>query len=392
MKLDTNQMTFPTMLHRDIYMTALRCTPPEISLAGLEQTDPALAESGRQYYAFFMELLGAMYGHPEAFGMHPGAWEAYSGGRRYNVLRMENNSRTQVMSDMAGGELDCYLGFLRNIGSRGVMAGDTCTLSAEDFAYITGYAWLPGRSRKSAVPVETVLTGLAGMGLTVRQTADGSWHVECESHPKMLHSLTALQRAVEESIAHPKSRSLKYFYAYNSGYLEFRQITGNYAPTYEDCVRILPDEQRLRMDQLREMAQAYKLKEKIDHFAMEYYHKSERVLHIWTDWYNAPTRRRTHWQRCLHFCVSGSWEPVYLDAVRSEGEVFQRYFMKHLNYCGGCVPDHLKQPWVVRVFDRPVRICGTPGGCFDNPTEADMVYVQKYLDMKMAEIRSKAGT
>ena len=81
-----------------------------------------------------------------------------------------------------------------------------------------------------------------------------------------------------------------------------------------------------------------------------------------------------------------------MDAVRAEGEVFQRYFMKHLNYCSGCVPDHLKQPWVVRVFDRPVRICGTPGGCVENPTEADMVYVQKYLDMKMVELRSKAGT
>ncbi len=377
------------MLHRDIYMTALRCTPPEISLAEMEQTDPDMAESGRQYYAFLMELLGAMYEHPESFGMHPGAWEEYAGGRRYNVLRTENNSRTQVMSDMAGGELDCYLGVLRNIGSRGVMEGDTCTLSVEDFAYVTGYTWLPGRSRKSAIPIETVLTMLTGLGLSIQQTADGSCRVTCETYPKMFHALTALQHAVDESIARPKSKSLKYFYAYNSGSLEFRQITENYAPTYEDCVRILPDEQRKRMDRIREMAEAYKLKEKIDHFSMDYYYKSERVLHVWTDWYKDPTRLRKNWRRCLHFCISGSWEPVYLDAVRAEGEGFRRYFMKHLNYCGGCVPDHLKQPWVVRVFDRPVRICGAPSGCFDNPTEADMAYIQKYLDMKMGEVLSR---
>lgn len=282
-------------------MTALRCTPPEISVKELEQTDPEMAESGRQYYAFLMELLGAMYEHTETFGMHPGAWEEYSGGRRYNVLRAENNSRTQVMSDIAGGEMDCYLGLLRNIGSWGMMAGDTCTLSA-----------------------------------------DGSYHAECEPYPKLFRSLTALQHSVDESVAHPKSKPLKYFYAYNSGYLEFRQITENYAPTYEDCVRILPDEQRKRMDQIREMAKAYKLKEKIDHFALEYYHKSERIIHIRTDWYNDPTRRRMNWQRCLHFCIAGSWEPVYLDAVRAEGDAFQRYFMKHLNYSSGCVPNHLK--------------------------------------------------
>lgn len=383
MNFDKEQKRFPTMQHKDIYMTALRARPPEITTAELEKTDPDMAESARQYYAFYMDLLGTMYEEPEAFGFHPGAWEEYAAGRKYTRCLRDNFTRTKIMSDRSGAELNYYLSFLNNLASRAKPVSEGCVLSAEDFAYVTGYSFLPTRAREFPVPTETVLTMLARQGLEFYENPDGGRMVVCHKYPEMFRAMIALQRAVDDSIAHPKSPKLKYFFAENGCYLDFRQITGNYAPVYEDTARILPEEMRARMDTLRAWAKAYKLKEQVMHYGLGYYHKSERIIQVWCDWYSEPRGHQKDWRRSLHFGISGSWDTVYTDAVLALGDEFKWYFMRHLNYCSGCTPEHLTRPWVVRVFDRPVRICGVPGGVFENPTEADMPYVKAYLDLKM---------
>ena len=71
------------MVHCDIYMTALRLTPPEISLAEIEKADPELAKNGREFYAFMVELLADMYNEPRFYGMNPRAYEEFTNGLKF---------------------------------------------------------------------------------------------------------------------------------------------------------------------------------------------------------------------------------------------------------------------------------------------------------------------
>ena len=67
MIFDKNVTEFPTMLHRDIYMRALRLVPPENSLAGIEKEAPEMAASGREFYHFLLELYSDMFCNPEIY-------------------------------------------------------------------------------------------------------------------------------------------------------------------------------------------------------------------------------------------------------------------------------------------------------------------------------------
>ena len=105
MIFDKNTMGFPTMLHRNIYMTALQITPPELSLSEIEKSESELAESGREYYSFMIELLADMYTAPESYGFHPGAYEEFTDGRKYNAVKRHQPNQALIFYDMSTAEL-----------------------------------------------------------------------------------------------------------------------------------------------------------------------------------------------------------------------------------------------------------------------------------------------
>ena len=151
MKFDKNIVEFPTMLHRDIYKTALEMTPPEVSLAEIEKTNPELVKSGYEFYAFMTGLLSDMYDNPEAYGMHPGAYEKFANERTHNALLRRQRAKTKLHADQSAAELGSYLELIREIGARCEIKDGRCVLSAEDFDYIKSYAYMP--SRKKALPL-----------------------------------------------------------------------------------------------------------------------------------------------------------------------------------------------------------------------------------------------
>jgi hypothetical protein len=390
MKFDRNITEFPTMLHRDIYMTALRMTPPEVSLAEIDKTDPDLAKSGREFHAFMIDLLADMYDNARLYGMNPNAYEEFTNGRRYNAVKRERPTEARVFFDQSAAELSSYLELLKSIASLCMIEDGICVLSAENFEYIKSYKYLPSRQRENAVPIKTVIDMFERAGLAFHENTDGSTTVTSSKYPHMFAAMSALAKAVDDSIKKPKSSSLKYFYSYNWGYLEFRQIFENYAPVYEDYTRFLSDDGQGIMMTLHNMANEYKMNATYARpYMIEYTYKGKKTMTISVhDLWIEPHGKQKQWIRSMYVSIPGSPRFEYQQKVEKHGEDFVKYFRRHLNYCSCCTPDHVLGTGGIRqVLGRNVRICGPgPGGVIKNPATKDLPYIKKYIDLRIEEI------
>ncbi len=390
MKFDRNQTHFPTMLHRDIYMSALRIIPTEISLVDIEEKEPVLAESAKQYHAFMLDLYGDMYENPEVYGMKPGAYEAFTNGRKYHALMRKNVTKAKTAADQSGAEIGCYMGILNQLGTRCMIVDGRCTLSAEDFSTLREYKFLSKREQANAIDPDIVFAALARNTLTFEATPDGRVEVKCEKYPKMFEAHSRLSKSVDESVKHPVSAKLKYYFCQNSATLDFRQIYENYYPTYEDYIRFLPDESLSVVQAVNEMAKEYKLKLRLwVPYMLIYEHKKEGIITVWVhdQWPLEPGIRRKDWQRCSIVRIGGSCNAEYLQSIADEGDAFLKQFFKHLNYCSCCTPSHCT-PDVPRadMFGRHVRICGEPAAVFTDPKTSDLSTLRRFLELKMQDV------
>lgn len=375
------------MLHWKIYMTALRYTPPEMSLAEIEKTDPELADSGRRYFDFMTELLYDMYKDPVRYGMHPGAYEQYLNGRRFCNVKREHPTEAMIIFDQAEAELNSYLNVTDGIASRGHSENQKWLLSEQDFKALIDSSGVPVRQKSNLIPIETVLSMLSQNGLELIHNIDGTVTVSCKKYPNMFRAKSELSKSCEESIRNPQSSAMKYYYAFNGECLEFRQIPGNYKPTFEDYIHLMPDAQQELIREIRAIAKSYKMREVyLRPFMIDYLYKSKPVMRIWTDYRIEPRGKQNMWRRNFMIVIRGSFDETYMNDVADYGEEFIRYFMRHLGYCKCCTPEHVKQPWFSTVFGRKVRICGQPGGVFNNPTSEDMHFIKRYIDLRLKNI------
>ena len=393
MDFDRNITEFPTMLHRDIYMSALRMTPPEISLAEIDKTDPDLAKSGREFYAFKTELLADMYSNPHLYGMNPGVYEEFANGQKYNAIKRKQPAKALAVHDQSLAELSSYLELLKSVASLCIIKDDKCVLSVEDFTYIKSYKYLPKRQQEKAVSIETVLNAFQKNGLEFHENADGSVTVLNKKYPHMFTAMSALAKSVDASIKNPVSSSLKYYFSYNWSYLDFRQIYQNYKPVFEDYVRFLPDDKLALVRVPHNMAKEYKMHETYARpFMIQYTYKGKKTMTISVhDLWTEPYGKHKQWIRCMWVSVAGSSRLEYQQKVEEQGEDFVKYFRRHLNYCCCCSPDHvLGRDGIRQVLGRNVRICGSDiGGAIKNPTMKDVPYIKKYIDLRIDEILIK---
>ncbi len=390
MIFNRNQTAFPTMLHREIYMSALRLIPTEVSLAEIKEKDPELAESGRQYHAFTVALYADMYEHPEDYGMNPGAYEAYTKGRKYNAAKRYDMNKAKIAADRAGAELGCYRGILNRIGSLCTVEDGKCMLSAEEFDTLKRYTFLSKRERENAIYIDTVFAAFARNTLTFVPQSDGRVEVRCEKYPKMFDSFSRLSKAVDETVKHPLSAKLKYYFCQNAATLDFRQIFENYHPTYEDYVRFLPDEALAVITAVNKLAKEYKLKMRLwQPYMIIYEYKKKGVITVWAhdQWPIEPAGKQKEWVRCPIVVIHGSSSANYLQSVLDQGDAFLKQFQKHLNYCTCCTPPHCS-PEVPRsnLFGRNVRICGEPAAVFKNPKISDLDLMHQFFKLKIKDI------
>lgn len=390
MIFDKNVTEFPTMLHRDIYMRALRLVPPENSLAGIEKEAPEMAASGREFYHFLLELYSDMFCNPEIYGMTPGACETFAAQRKWSYIHQRVKGAGDYY-DLSGVQIASYIQFIREIALYCNDSDGYCWLSYNDFEKVKDLTRITAVKRQHLLlPITSVIQNLERVGLSFKDDGEKIQMIS-EKYPNMFLSASALANAVEDTIKNPVSKKLKYYFGEYMDTLEFRLLNGPYYPDFEDHIRHLSDKDREAVMALDVLAKEYKLRPnyKASPLGFEYMYKGKYVMTVWTlGFYHEPTRQHNTWHRYIRCRVAGTVNSSYLEQVEKEGDDFKQYFMRHLNRCNGCTPAHLKsQNAVKKIFGRSVRFCSADiateiGGLTIN----DLPYIRKFIEMRIREI------
>lgn len=390
MIFDRNLTEFPTMVHRDIYMRALRLVPPEVSLAAMEKTEPATAASGREFYYFIYELYGDMYCNPEAYGMTPGAYEAFAASKNWSHIRLRVKDACAYY-DLSEAQITSYMKFIYETALHCHISDGCCYITYDDFESVKDLTRkTPVKTWRLLLPIETVMKNLERVGLYFRD--DGSRiQVVHEMHPNLFLSAAALCHAVENTIINPVSKKYKYYFGDYMDTLEFRLLQGPYYPDFEDQIRTLSDKDRESVIALDNLAKTYKLRPnyKASQLGFDYKYKGEYVMTVWTNGcFTEPNKKYTSWNRYVRARICGPINSSYLENVEKCGEDFKKYFMRHLNLCGGCTPSHLADTSAIRyIFGRKVRFCSADIAAeFPGFTSQDLPYMSKYIELRINEI------
>ena len=391
MKFDRNVTVFPTLLHREIYMKALRLVPPDVSLAELEKTDPIMAASGREFYNFMLELYSDMYCNPDAYGMTPGAYEDFAAGRHYSFIRLRVKN-TGNFYDLSGAQISSYENFIREIALYCNISDGCCYLTYDDFEKVKDLKRITAvKGQHLLLPIETVMKNLERVGLYF---CDNGKRIQVisEIYPNMFLSASALKHAVEDTINNPVSKKLKYFFGEYIDTLEFRLLQGIYYPNFEDQIRSLSDKDREAVIALDALTKEYKLRPnyKASQNGFEYKYKGQYVMGVWTNGCFAdPNSKHSSWIRYVRCRIAGPVNSSYLENVEKFGDDFKKYFMRHLNLCSGCTPWHLADTSAVRyIFGRKVRFCSDNiAAVFAGFTMDDLPYIKRFIELRIDQIK-----
>ena len=391
MKFDRNVTVFPTLLHREIYMKALRLVPPDVSLAELEKTDPIMAASGREFYNFMLELYSDMYCNPDAYGMTPGAYEDFAAGRHYSFIRLRVKN-TGNFYDLSGAQISSYENFIREIALYCNISDGCCYLTYDDFEKVKDLKRITAvKGQHLLLPIETVMKNLERVGLYF---CDNGKRIQVisEIYPNMFLSASALKHAVEDTINNPVSKKLKYFFGEYIDTLEFRLLQGIYYPNFEDQIRSLSDKDREAVIALDALTKEYKLRPnyKASQNGFEYKYKGQYVMGVWTNGcFAEPNSKHSSWIRYVRCRIAGPVNSSYLENVEKFGDDFKKYFMRHLNLCSGCTPWHLADTSAVRyIFGRKVRFCSDNiAAVFAGFTMDDLPYIKRFIELRIDQIK-----
>ena len=391
MKFARNVTVFSTLLHREIYMKALRLVPPEVSLAELEKTDPIMAVSGREFYNFMLELYSDMYCNPDAYGMTPGAYEDFAAGRHYSFIRLRVKN-TGNFYDLSGAQISSYENFIREIALYCNISDGCCYLTYDDFDKVKDLKRITAvKGQHLLLPIETVMKNLERVGLYF---CDNGKRIQVisEIYPNMFLSASALKHAVEDTINNPVSKKLKYFFGEYIDTLEFRLLQGIYYPNFEDQIRSLSDKDREAVISLDALTKEYKLRPnyKASQNGFEYKYKGQYVMGVWTNGcFAEPNSKHSSWIRYVRCRIAGPVNSSYLENVEKFGDDFKKYFMRHLNLCSGCTPWHLADTSAVRyIFGRKVRFCSDDiAAVFAGFTMDDLPYIKRFIELRIDQIK-----
>ncbi|MBQ7338874.1 MAG: hypothetical protein IJW40_10555 [Clostridia bacterium] len=390
MIFEKNVTEFSTMLHRDIYMRALRLVPPEISLAEIEKETPEMAESGREFYHFMLELYSDMFCNPEIYGMTPGAYEDMAQHRKWNYMRL----RVKNVDDyfcLSETQIASYVRFIHEMALFCHISEGCCYLTydvfekAKDLKRVT-----PVNKQKLLLPIQMVMKNLERVGLELQDDGE-KIQVICEKYPDMFLAASALRKTVEDTIQNPVSKKLKYYFGEYMDTLDFRLLKEPYYPDFEDHIRHLSDKDREAVITLDALAKEYKCKSDYKN-CLEYKYKGKYVMSVWTHGlYHEPTRQHDTWRRYVRCRVAGTVNSSYLEQVEIEGDDFKQYFMRHLNRCSGCTPAHLNsQNAIKKIFGRSVRFCSINIATeIAGLTINDLPYIRKFIEMRIREIEGE---
>lgn len=381
MQFNKNQREFPSRVHKIITITALRQTPPGVSLAGKDSCSPDLIESCRSYQHFIINMLSDMYDHPLAWGMNAGEYDAFLCGHKENAMKHRNPAKTLELRSKTYNCVHAYMEFLKNIAAAGIPDGESLLIPPADFTNIRTKFDKTLTPKKSSlfndVPYRTRLDALARVGFIVNENETlhgGDAVITYKQNADIFPAMIELAKSAVNA---------KTFGGHNFYYTDFRQIFSNYIPGYEDVVQPLSDNQRIVTDEIHELAKAMKLRPSCTtYWKVNYQYKGKFVMCIDTD---DITGERSGCVNNFRIRVGGSHDSRYLDKIAAKGDDFVKYFMRHLSYCTACSTSHAGGGFY-NIFGRRVRLCCGPAFRILNAVHEDIAYIKQFIEICMEMI------
>jgi hypothetical protein len=374
MIFEKNFTGFPTRIHRAIYNAALRLTPLDVSLTDI--TDPFLIESCRQYHAFLLSLLSDMYADPHAYGMIAGEYETYLNGRHWEAVRRIEPSKVNKHRTKKANALPSYFRFFLRIAQTGTLsdAGKSILLPTEAVAGLKAIKDGLG----GFIPYEVRVPALTRVGFIIAEKADGSATVTSENFPDMMFALSELGKS---------EGNTKTFGEHNFFNCEFRQIGKSYIPTYDDVMRVLPDDRRAVIDEINRMVKKLKLRASCStYWKVNYHYKGKHIMCIGTDSYEGFNGKLSPWCNSVNVRVNGSHRQEYLQNAAAHGAEFVKYFHGHLPFCRACSKGHIGA--VYHVLGKTTRLCCGPSFRVEDPSAGELDYIRKFIELRIVEINA----
>ena len=369
---------FPSRVHRLIYLTALRQTPLVNSLKETQGVDESVLDSCKQYHEFVMDMLSLMYQNPDSFGMKPGQYEVFLGGKKENAMKQLIPLKTLEIRSETCNTVPSYFRLLHRFAQFGTANDQSLTIAEETYLNIRknyDADYDKKKNTEKSIPYSVRISALNEVGLNLQELADGSILITNEKYPNMFLAMSLLSKA---------GWGKKPYGEHNFIYTDFRQIWNEkHLPNYEDFMRVLPDEQKEVIDQVRESAKALGLRESCKtYWKVDYHYKSKHVMLIDSefDWQGEKNPRCNN----TRIRVNGGNTDHYIDNIASKGDDFIQYFRKHMNYCTACSTSHIG--WQRDLFGHKVRLCCEPHFRITNPSMSDVDNVVKFIQLRNQEI------
>lgn len=361
---------FPTAVHREIHIAALQLTPPERSLSGM--TDPVLRESCLDYYAFVCDMLADMYADPDNWGQQPGALEAFLYGRKPNQAKRHEPAKVDAQRSIVFSAVPSYQNLLRRLGEAGVCNREGLLVPSEAYQTVRkrhDASLSKGKTNDNRIPYEQRWQALGRVGLSLQALPDGGAQLRCQTHPGMFLALSALAKSAPNT----KTGGVGFQQC------EFRQIASSYQPGYQDVVQPLDDAMRARADALHQALRAHKCSASCTtYWKVNYKYRNEQVCCIGTNGNALEVR--------VNGCYGWDDPEIVNKRLRDFEPAFQRYVLRHLQYCTGCSGSHLG--CFTTVLEKKKRVCG--GGSIGfrvyDPDDVDIACFLRLLELRRAVI------
>ncbi|BCN31005.1 hypothetical protein [Anaeromicropila herbilytica] len=374
MQFIKEKRAFPTYVHKVIYLNALRQTPIERSLACTEGIDQEMVRSCQEYYSFVMEMHSDMYEDPSAWGMNPGEYDEFLGDAKENGMKQKYPSKTKALRSKARNCIQPYQHLLLSLGKIGRLTNNALTLPNEEYYGIKKFFDVKLNPKLknllNVVPYQVRMNAFQRVGLIITESDDGVT-ITSNRYPNMLQAMTELARS---------SEYVETFGGHNFHHTDFRQIFYRYTPKFDDVVQPLIDSHRDIIDQVHALAPELGLTSDCStYWKVNYHYKGVHVMCIDTD---DRFEHRSKLVNTVRVRINGAMSdlPLYLDKIKGQGVEFVNYFMRHLSYCTACSTTHLG--WKCEVFGRNVRVCGSPTFQIINPSELDIEYIRKFVELR----------
>ena len=323
-----------------------------------------LAESCRDYYDFYTEMLRDMYENPGEYKLNAGMYESTLNGRKYYAVRRSEGDAAvkKCPTDL---QRSFFL-FLMNIGLKGTISGDSLVFESSLFNKLVSDS-VKNKAKDYLIkkPADRINL-LERAGLRFQQN-DDSVSITCAVYPKMFPALCSLAKNTDE----------KSFLS-----CPLAAVSRKFKPDYTCSTRIMSGEEKSFTDEIILHMKKHKLKTEYGYGGISWVDRGKTLVFAG---YKDPAPFKSP---VFTISVMGiySWNSPdeYLAEIENTSETLKKYFIRHLQYCQACSPNDPCEKNYYNIYGSKKRLCG--GACFindKNVRKENLPYIKQIIDIRL---------